>query len=65
VDESILTIKKNTEALLVAGNEIGLEANAVCISTLSCPETRMQDKTTTYRYEISPLKEWSISTVCE
>jgi hypothetical protein len=42
---SIHAIKKNTEALVVAIKEIGLEVNAE--SAWSCLEIRMQDKITT------------------
>jgi hypothetical protein len=37
------TVKENTEALIVAGKEIGLE---VTLSTRSCLEIRMQDEVT-------------------
>jgi hypothetical protein len=46
---SIHAINKNTEALVVASKEIGLEVNAekTKLSTWSCLEIRMQDKITT------------------
>jgi hypothetical protein len=40
-------IKENTEALVVASKEIGLEVNAGKLSTWSCLAIRMQDKITT------------------
>jgi hypothetical protein len=43
---SVHAIKKNTEALVVASKEIGLEVNAEKI-TWSCLAIRMQDKITT------------------
>ena len=41
---SVLTIKKNTEALVVASKEIGIEVNADKFSAWSCLEIRMQDE---------------------
>jgi hypothetical protein len=41
---SIHTIKKNTEALVVASKEIGIEVNADKFSAWSCLEIRMQDE---------------------
>ena len=38
---------QNTETLVVASKEIGLEVNAVNLSTWSCFEIRMQDEVTT------------------
>jgi len=43
---SIHTIKENTEALIVASKETGLEVNADKLSTWSCLEIRMQDEVT-------------------
>jgi hypothetical protein len=43
---SVHTIKKNTGALVVASEEIGLEVNAEKLSTWSCPEIKMQDEVT-------------------
>jgi len=37
---------KNTEALIVAIKETGLEVNAIKLSTMSCLEIRMQDEVT-------------------
>jgi hypothetical protein len=46
---SIHTIRKNTEVLLIASKEIGLEVNADKLSIWSCLEIRTQDKMGTYR----------------
>jgi len=44
---SVHSIKKNTEALVAASGEIGLEVNAEKkLSTWSCLETKMQDEVT-------------------
>jgi hypothetical protein len=43
---SVHTIKKNTGALVVASEKIGLEVNAEKLSTWSCPEIKMQDEVT-------------------
>ena len=43
---SVHTIKKNTEALVAASEEIGLEVNAEKLSTWSCLEIKMRDKVT-------------------
>ena len=43
---SVPTVKENTEALVVASKEIGLEVNADKLSTWSCLEIRMHDKVT-------------------
>jgi hypothetical protein len=45
LDGSIHTVKKNTEAFVVASQKIGLDINAK-LSTRSCPKIRMQDKVT-------------------
>jgi len=39
---SIHTVKKNTEALVVASKDIGLEVNAKKLNTWSCLKIRMQ-----------------------
>jgi hypothetical protein len=44
---SIHTIKKNTEALLVASKGIGLEVNVRKLSIWSCLKIRMQKKVAT------------------
>jgi hypothetical protein len=41
---SVHTIKKNTEALVIASKENGLEVNADKTTTWSCLEIRMQDE---------------------
>jgi hypothetical protein len=41
---SLHTIKKNTEARLVASKEIGIEVNAEKLSTWSCLEIRRRDE---------------------
>jgi hypothetical protein len=46
---SIHAIRKNTQALVIANKEIGLEVNAERLSIWSCLEIRMQDKMGTYR----------------
>jgi hypothetical protein len=43
---SLHTIKENTEALVVACKETGLDVTAVKTSTRSCHEIRMQDEVT-------------------
>ena len=43
---SVDTIKKNTEALVVASKETGLEVMLIKLSKWSCLEIRMQDKVT-------------------
>ena len=43
---SVHTLKENTEALIVASKEIGLEVNADKTGTWSRLEIRMQDKVT-------------------
>jgi hypothetical protein len=43
---SLHIIKKNTDALVVAREEIGLEMNAIKLSTRSCLEIRRQDEVT-------------------
>ena len=54
----MLNIKKNAEPLVVASKEIGLEVNAIKLSTWSCLEIRMKDKITVERMIIVPLKGW-------
>ena len=39
---SVRSIKKNTEALVVASKDIGLEVNAKKLNTWSCLKIRMQ-----------------------
>jgi hypothetical protein len=46
LDGSVLTIKKNVKALIVASKEIGLEVMLIKLSTWSCLEVRMLDKDT-------------------
>ena len=58
---SIHTIKENTEALIVASKETGLEVNADKLSTWSCLEIRMQDEVTVWRLMIDSLKWWKSS----
>ena len=43
------TGRKNTEALVIASKETGLEVNAEKTKYISCLKTRMQDKMGTYR----------------
>jgi len=43
---SIHTIEKNTESLVVAGREIGLDVMLIKLSTWLCLEIRMQDEVT-------------------
>jgi hypothetical protein len=64
---SVHSIKKNTEALVDASKEIGLEVNAdkPKYSTWSCLEMRIQDKITELRLVIVPLKGWKISNIWE
>ena len=62
---SICTIKENSEALVVASKEIGLEVNGDKISTWSCLEIRMQDEVTMWRLIIVPLKGWKSSNIWE
>ena len=44
--ESVHTIQKNSEALIVSSKETGLEVNADKLSKWSCLEIRMQDEVT-------------------
>jgi len=62
---SVLTIKKNTEALVVASKENGLKVNAEKLSTWSCLETKMQDEVTIKKLIIVTLKGWNISDIWE
>jgi len=41
--------QKNTDALVVARKESGLEVNAIKLSTRSCLEIRMQAEVTIYK----------------
>ena len=43
---SVHTMKKNTEALVFASKEIGLQVMLIKLSTWSCLEIRMQDEFT-------------------
>ena len=56
-------MKKNTEALLVAGKETGLEVTTEKLSAWSCLEIRMQDEVTICRLIIVPLKRWRSSDI--
>jgi hypothetical protein len=60
---SARVIKKNTEALVVACREISLEVKAEKLSTWSCFESRTQEKITTERWVINPLKCWNSSNI--
>ena len=60
---SIHTIKKNTDALVAASKEMGLEVNADKISTWSCLQIRMQDKVIIQRLIIVPLRGWNSSNI--
>jgi len=62
---SVYIIKENTEALIVASKETGLEVTADKLSTWSCLEIRMQDKVTIWRLIIDPLKGWKSSNIWE
>jgi hypothetical protein len=62
---SIQTIKKNTEAVVVAIKEIVLEANVDKTRTWSCLEIRMQDDVRIKRLIRVPLKEWNSSDIWE
>jgi hypothetical protein len=42
----IHTVKTNTEAIVAASKDIGLEVNAKKLNTWSCLEIRMQDEVT-------------------
>ena len=53
---SVHTVKENTETLVVANKEIGLEVNADKTSSWSYLEIRMQDEVTVQRLIIVPLK---------
>jgi hypothetical protein len=55
---SVHTIKKNTETLVLASKETGLDVNADKISAWSCLEIRMQDEFTLRRRIIVPMKGW-------
>jgi hypothetical protein len=62
---SIHTAKKNTEALVAAGKEIGLEVSVGKKNTWSCLVIRMQDEITVLRLIIVPSKGWKISNIWE
>jgi hypothetical protein len=58
LDRSMHDIKKNTEVLIVASKENGLEVMLIKLSTLSCLKIRMQEI-------IVSLKGWSNSNIWE
>jgi hypothetical protein len=62
---SVHAVKKNTEALVAAVKEIGLDVNADTISTWSCFEIRMQDEITILGLIIVPSKGWRSSNIWE
>jgi hypothetical protein len=62
---SVQTTKENTEALVVASEEIGLEVNADKTKYWLCLEVRMQDEVTVSRVMIDSLKLWNISNIWE
>jgi hypothetical protein len=58
---SIHAIKKNTEALVVASKEIGLEVNAEKTNYM----VMSQDQNAGQNHNINPLKGWYSSNVWE
>jgi hypothetical protein len=58
-------VKKNTEALVAATKEIGLEVNADKTKDMSCLEIRIQDEITVLRLIIVPSKGWKSSNIWE
>jgi len=60
---SLSTVKENTEALVVASKEIGLEVTAVKTRTRSCHKIRMQDEVTISRLIIVTLRGWKSSNI--
>jgi hypothetical protein len=58
--DNIDTIKKNTETLISASKEVGLEVNAYKTNISICCYlvTRMQGKIRTQRKVMDPLKLW-------
>jgi len=58
-------MKKNTEALLVASSEVGLEVNNGKLCIWLCLATKLQDKIIIYWLLINPLKMWHISSIFE
>jgi hypothetical protein len=63
--DNIDTIKKNTETLIGASKEVGLEVNAEITKYMLRLITRMQGKIITHRYVIDPLKMWHSLTIWE
>jgi hypothetical protein len=62
---SLPTVKENTEALVVASKETGLDVTSVKTSTWSCHEIRMQDEIAVSRLIIVPLKGWKSPNIWE
>jgi len=58
---SVITVKKEAGAFVVANKEIGVDDNADKLSTWPCLEIRMQVKVTVKRTIIDPLKWWNSS----
>jgi hypothetical protein len=56
-------LKKNTEALVVASKDFGLEVNAEKLSVWSCLVSSMQEEITTQRQEINLSKGWNNSNI--
>jgi hypothetical protein len=46
MDGNLYSTEKNTEALVVASKEIGLEVNGDKVGTWSCLKIRMKDEVT-------------------
>jgi hypothetical protein len=63
--ESVPTVNKNTNTLLVASKEIGLEVMLINLSTWSCLKIRTQDEVTEWRLIIVPLNGWKGSNIWE
>jgi hypothetical protein len=61
---SVHTIKENTEAVLVASKEIGLEVNAIKLSTRSCLDQNAGRKHS-IKIDNSPLKGRNRSNIWE
>jgi hypothetical protein len=55
---SIHTIRKNTEALLIASQKIGLEASAEKTKCVIMSRNQYAGKIEMYRKVINPLKLW-------
>jgi hypothetical protein len=62
---NVHTVKKNTEALLAATKEIGLEVNADKTRYMVMSRDQMQDEITVLRLIIVPSKGWKISDIWE